>query len=121
MGGGSQTGGGDICQIILQQMENFNVDEGNEGERDGAKIPKQVDLVWELREGSLGSGCMSQDVKEERQSVVKKGEKRSGAEGTAGTSIALSTLMEDISLRYSSWCFCLTENNLENETELYFV
>lgn len=102
-------------------MENFNVDEGNEGERDGAEILKQVDLVWELREGSMGSGCMSQDVKEERQSLVKKGEKRSGTEGTAGTSIVLSALMEDISLRYSIWCFCLTENNLENETELCFA
>lgn len=56
----------DVCQIILKQMENFNVDEGNEGEVDGAEILKRVDLGWELRGGSLGSGCMSQDVKEEK-------------------------------------------------------
>lgn len=24
----------DVCQIILKQMENFDVDEGNEGERE---------------------------------------------------------------------------------------
>lgn len=30
------------------------------------EIPKWVDLVWVPQEGSLGSGCMSQDVKEEK-------------------------------------------------------
>ena len=48
----------DIYQTILKQMENFNIDEGSEGDRDGVQRA-QNGLTWS---GTSGKGPWGRDA-----------------------------------------------------------